>query len=544
LRQNVLALCVLLLWSSAAAAQRGPITSRVLSDPPRLIVIVVIDQFRADFLSRFKGRFLPAQLPNGKVGGFSYLMKRGAYFPHAEYKVLQAMTAPGHATIATGAYAYRHGVPLNSWFSHAKGAREYCVQSDAYSLIGTKGGSGGPYSGTAPVALVGTTLGDALKNSGRQSRVVTVAIKNRAAILMGGYRADMAIWLEEKSFQWVTSSFYAKDGKLPAWVSGQNAAIQKLLGSEYVWTAKGKGSGLSDDGPAQFTRRFKVGSFDTIRSPLSAEMTIDAALAALKHYKLGSGKHSDLLAVSLSGHDFLGHQIGPNRREMEEMTVAEDRAISRLLNALDLKTTVVAFTGDHGIPPAPSYLKSRGVPAQHMNHKGIAKKLNQHLNRRFGKSAGGPWIQYATNFNFYLNHKTIAAKSLSRGAVESEVKAQLLALPGILYALTADEHARGVLPPGLFGIQAANSYFPGRSGDVVAIPRPFHIKAGTSKASHLSGYTYDRTVPLIIAGPHIRAGVYASPAEIIDLAPTLSFMLGVVAPSLSEGRVLDEIFIR
>jgi len=515
---------------------------------PKLVVVLVIDQFRADFLSRFKKRFLPAQSNDGTVGGFNYLMEQGAYFPQAEYNVLQAMTAPGHATIVTGAYAYRHGVPLNSWFNSEKGEREYCVQNSDYQLVGAKN-TKSAYSGTAPAALMGPTLGDAVKNAGHRSRVVTVAIKNRAAILMGGYRADLAVWLEEKSFRWVTSSYYVKDGKLPGWLAAQNSAIQKRMGEEIRWSADGEGSGLSDDGPkGGFVRRFKFGSFDSIRSPLHADLTVDVALSAVKHYGLGGGDSPDILAVSFSGHDFLGHLLGPNRREMEELTVAEDRTIARFLNGLNkmvpggLGSIVLAFTGDHGIPPSSSYLKERRVPAGYVDHKEMIAYLNKRLNSQFKNAPSRGWVRYATNFNFYLDHSAVAAAGHDREALERALKAALISRPEFNYVMTRSEHSRGVYPPGLYGEQAVHSYFPGRSGDVVAIPRPFFIKGGTSKASHLSGYTYDRMVPLILAGPTIRPGIYSSRAEIVDLAPTLAWMLGVVPPALTEGRVLSEIF--
>jgi predicted AlkP superfamily pyrophosphatase or phosphodiesterase len=275
---------------------------------------------------------------------------------------------------------------------------------------------------------------------------------------------------------------------------------------------------------------------------------VDAALAAVNHYKLGSKKASDLLAISFSGHDFLGHLLGPNRREMEEITVAEDRSISRFLNGLNsavpggLKSVLIAFTGDHGIPPAPSYLAKKGVPSGYIDQEKLVQSLNQALSQQFKTESKTRWVRYVTNFNFYLDHSVISAAGVSTAEVERAVKKKLLSRPEFIYALTKAEHAAGILPPGLFGVQANHSYFPGRSGDVVAIARPFYIKAGTSKSSHLSGYVYDRMVPLILVGSHIKAGVYASRAEIVDLAPTLAFMLGVLPPALSEGRVLSEIF--
>jgi hypothetical protein len=186
---------------------------------PKLVLVLVIDQFRADYLTRFESRFLPAE-KGGTVGGFQYLMSKGAYFPFGQYDLLQNMTGPGHATILTGAYPYLSGISLNYWFDSTKNEKVYCAQDDGSKTIEVVPPSANV--GTSPKNLLGTTVGDELKNAGFPSRVFSVALKDRAAIFMGGHRADAAFWFDSGLYQWASSQFYFPKGKLPDWIKHSN----------------------------------------------------------------------------------------------------------------------------------------------------------------------------------------------------------------------------------------------------------------------------------------------------------------------------------
>ena len=206
---------------------------------PKLIVVLIIDQFRADYLTRFKERFLPAQNKKGAIGGFNYLISNGAYFPYAQYEILQAMTGPGHASLLTGSYPYQSGIPINDWYDSQSGKNMYCVEDEASPIVGLKENSDlKKIRGMSPKNLIGTTVGDELKNAGYPSKVISIALKDRAAILLGGHRADLALWFDPSSFQWVSSKYYLPEDHLPTWVTTLNEEIKIKKSPIKVWSAK------------------------------------------------------------------------------------------------------------------------------------------------------------------------------------------------------------------------------------------------------------------------------------------------------------------
>jgi hypothetical protein len=510
---------------------------------------LVFDQFRADTLSRFESRFLPAKQKNGKLGGFRYLMERGAYYPLAQHGVLQNMTCPGHAAVLTGAYPYQHGIAANDWYDSEKQKSVYCVEDGS------------------PDYLIGSTLGDELKNSGFKSKVFTVAIKDRAAILLGGHRADLAIWMPDnfaksaEGMQWISSPYYLHDGKNPKWLDALNEKLAKEKGRMVTWTANGPGTGRSSVSPSvtlpkvveefgtSFPHQVKIGSEASILLPFGIEKTEEAAEAALSGAQLGHGKDPDVLAVSFSTHDFIGHFFGPNSREQEELTVTEDQYVAKLLNFVEknvkggMKKTVVVMTADHGVGPSPEWLQKNGDPsAARIDEKAWRADINEFLNEKYRKPASGEWITNSYDLNFYLNRKAISEQKLQLKDVAAQVAEFLTEKKkqNVAYAFTESDVRTRHLPPGLHETEILRAYFPGRSGDVIVIPRPYQI-VGQTAATHLTGYAYDRTVPILFAGDGVRAGIYTQAAQVIDIAPTLSFMTGTTPPSGSEGRILSEI---
>lgn len=492
-----------------------PVTGLAAVKRPRLAVVLVIDQFRADYLLRFESKFLPEMAPQGSVGGFRYLMQKGAYFPYAEHSTLQNMTCPGHAEILSGALPYQNGIPSNHWYDSTAQREVYCVEDQNSPLV-TSSLKSDP-KGRSPRNFIGTTVGDEMKNAGYSGRVIALALKDRAAILLGGHRADSAFWFNSESRQWTSSKYYIPDGKLPGWIQSLN---QETLP--------------------------KTGSLDT---SFGLELTEQAAEKAVLELGLKSRTgQTDLLAISFSSHDYAGHQFGPNSSEMEDMTIAEDRLISRFLNFLKkqnpkgLEDIVIVLTGDHGIPPHPDWLRLKKIPTGQISERDLAKKVSVSLSERYGKPTDGDWISYQTDLNFHLNRKAITEKGLDKSKIEAEAKAVLIRTPGIAQAFTYSDYLNRKLPPGIHEKQILNTYFPGRSGDIILIPQPFFMASedDSKSVTHMTGYTYDRMVPLIFSGQGIKPGVYLNPTQIIDIAPTLSWLLGVIPPSLSEGRVLTE----
>ncbi len=514
---------------------------------PKLVVALVIDQFRADNLTRFEKRFLPA-----KGGGFRYLLENGAYYPYASYDLLQPMTGPGHATILSGSYPYAGGIPVNDWYSLDHKSKMYCAEDADFETVGK-----GPFKdhvGTSPRNFWGTTVGDELKNAGWPVKVVAVALKDRASIFLGGQRADLAIWMNQGSFTWVSSRYYLPNKKLPAWLDALNARMEKRAGEKFLWEAHGPATSLAifnvqregsyvksvgESFPHPITR----GTLSELTSPGGLDLTVEAAEAAIEGAKLGQGPGPDVLAVSFSSHDYVGHAFGPDSQENEEMVVAEDRAFAKFFAYLDkkfgLKNVLITLTADHGVAPNAEWLAQHRMNAGVVDMDKVREKLEKRLEEKFGKADGAPWIPYAVEFNFWIGRDALAARKVSLEDAAAEVKRALLEEKAFSYAFTAADVAARRLPPGLHERRILKTYVPGRSGDVVAIGRPYYyVKENT--ANHQADYAYDETVPLVLAGPGVRAGKYAERAEVVDLAPTLSFLLGTVPPSLSEGRVLSE----
>lgn len=536
----------LLLGAISPAHASGPLPPGSLDKPPALVLIVVVDQLRADALTRHQPRLLAAGSAENP-GGLRWLTQNGAWFPQAQHDTLHAMTGPGHATIATGAWPYRHGVVLNVWQPPSGAPAQYCVRDLKAPLVGATATD--IRRGVSPRALLGTTIGDALKSSGGHSQVITVAIKDRAAVLLGGHRADLAIWLERPTHRWITSRYYRPDGTLPAWVTTLNAHNEANRAKPGVWKPLGQADGRSTAMPQAGLGK-RSATVRAIWSPAGDKLTTDAAVGALKALKSGKSATAgdpNILAVSYSPHDLVGHSHGHNAREMEEMLVSADRSVATLLKAVathvrgGLRNTLVVFTADHGAPPAQSYLRRNRLPNGIVARGSVRKLAEQAVTDALGKSPTGRWISYEIKFEVFIDRLAVRKAHADLSQIQKVIAKALRAHPDMEWVFTRDEALAGRWPAGRFGVQAARGWHPRRSADVVAMPRSFVIPEN-DEVVHFTGYAYDRTVPLILAGPHIQPGVYPRAVPTTSIAPTVAFLLGVVPPALSEGRPLHEIF--
>jgi arylsulfatase A-like enzyme len=531
----------LFCWVSVVARAELPVAAAV-GKRPRLVVLLAVDQLRSDFLPRLRDKFLPPYAGGGQVGGYRYLMERGAYYPNAQYGHLHCMTGPGHATLLTGAYPYQAGIPLNEWFDAELGKKTYCVEDEAHPQIG----GGGGYS---PKNLRVPTLGDELKNAGYASKVVSLALKDRASIFMGGFRADTALWFDANAFRWTSSTFYHPDGRLPGWVVETNAAIEKKKGKQFAWNPeflKAGGSGWEGgSGSKNRHASWTFGDKESLAGPIGIELTVELAEKAIRSLELGQDAVPDLLAVSLSSHDYLAHDVGPNSQWINALTLYEDKQIARLLNLLretvpgGLASVVVVLTADHGIPPDPDWLVKQRVPAGRFDEDVVTAELEDQLRKKFGKAPGGKWVAYGGELNFSWEPRVRATEKPGVAVLEGEAKRFFAEKPWAAHVVVRSDLEARRYPPELLGRQVARTFVPGRSGDVIVVPKPFYFP-GPATVTHVTGYAYDRTIPLVFAGDAFRAGLYGQPADAVDIAPTLAFLLGIVPPAGSEGRVLDE----
>jgi hypothetical protein len=504
---------------------------------PRLAVIVVFDQLRADHLARFAPRFLPPTGPQGEPGGFRYLMESGAWYPYAEHRQLQCMTCPGHANISTGAYPYRHGIALNSWYEGDK--EMYCLGDPDAHIVGLSDPERS--YGVSLANLKGPVFADALALGGQDAKVVGVSLKDRGSLLLAGHDPEAAIWFDGKQNGWVTTSAVAET--LPAWVLDLNKRLAARKGEKLEYAIEGPGVGLSDPVDDGFRWEFTVGEKKATYGPFGDEVVVDAAIAAIDAESLGADGVVDLLGVSFSALDKVGHGVGPNHRVFEEMMVSADRNLAKLLAALDekvgLENVVIAVTGDHGVAPLPTWSQLHALPADGLDERKLAAELEVALVARFGAVEGHKWVHRVMRMNVYLNDAAGEAKGVSMADVRAATAAHFRGMKGFAHVFTAEDVERRSLPAGRFELQILRQYRRGRSGDVVLIPEPFYISGG-APANHMTGYTYDTHVPLLLGGFGVRPGVYAQSAEVVDIVPTLSYLSRVLPPALAEGRVLHE----
>ncbi len=472
---------------------------------PKLVIVLVIDQFRADFLTRFQKTFMDEKVKS-EVGGFNFLMKNGAYFPNAEYNVLQSMTCPGHAMIMSGALPHENGIVLNEWFEKKTNKKIYCVSDDEYKL--------------SPRRLKGTTLGDELKNVYKSSKVYSIALKDRSSIMLGGYRADLALWIDNDEMKWTTSSFYRND--IPDWVKAENEKLVKnyKLSKENIKEAK-----------------------KDLATYLGVKITVDMAIKAIQEEKLGKNVSPDILAISFSTHDMSGHTNGPDSLEIRGISHVEDREISRLLNVVkkslgSLDDVTVVLTADHGIAPNVETSQANKIDSGKIDYDEVYKKVNERLTKKFGKPSKD-WIQGHRSFHFYLNEENFTDKPELKALVQAEMKTVVKTIHGVRDVATSNEIDNGKFPIGEIGEQLKRQYLAGISGDVILIPEPFYMEKDDNCTTHITGYSYDRSVPLILMGKNFKAGVYSG-ANVIDMAPTLSFILGILPGSNSTGKVLSQ----
>lgn len=468
---------------------------------PKLVVVLVIDQFRSDFLSRLQKDFLPTN-----ELGFNHLMQTGAYFAQSQYGILQSMTCPGHAMILTGSYPAQTSISINEWYSIENRKRVYCADDSEFGL--------------SPRRLKTTTFGDEVKNLYPQSKVYAVSLKDRSAIFLGGHRADMAIWYDEDPNQWVTSKYY-NDGKLPDWMNEINKK-QKIQNS--------------------------IEKRDLASSMKGTEATIDIALTILEKEKLGqrSDEGVDVLGVSLSNHDILGHTEGAESPNVKKLTLYEDQQLGRLMKALKknnlFEQTVLVLTADHGVQPSPTMLKQNKIDSQGIDHIETIKELNKVLTEEFGSSGDKAWVEAVYASHVYLNRQRMAEKKIDPEKVQNKVKEFYEKFPYIYKAVTRTQILNAKIPH--FDLREAieNSFVPDITGDVFLVLQPFYTDKSKNFVTHQTNWSYDSTIPVILWGPQWFApGVYAG-SRIVDIAPTLSFLTGVLPPAKSNGRVLSEAF--
>ena len=488
---------------------------------PKLVVVIVVDQMRADYLERWRSEF--------GANGFRLLMDRGAYFQNCFYGYANTTTAPGHATLLTGSYTSGHGILGNEWWDPAKKQIVEAASDDATSVVGVS--SSGPSA--SPHNLLTDTLGDELKlaTQGR-SRVFTTSLKDRAAVFTAGFMADGAYWIDHDSGRWVTSTFYAS--KLPDWVEQFNAQEH----AEKYWNREWK----DDSGKVlRTTQRTPQSKFFEVvgATPFAVEYQLDFARQLITSEKLGSGPATDLLVVSISSSDILGHRVGPDSPQQHQLFLELDRRLSDFFaflgRQMGLANVWIALSADHGVFEVPAEAAKLRLPAMSRSNNRVRADLNADLGTHLG--AKGQYVAEVRWPQVFLAADAFAPLKMKEAEAERAVGEAMVRL-GMKGYFTKDQLAHGEVPPGPAGQQYLNSYSPHSGWYVLGEPLPFQV-AGI-QATHGSPYRYDQHVPLLLFGLPFQPGQYRTAAEPVDLATTLASLLGINPPAAAQGRVLTE----
>lgn len=558
---------------------------------PRLTVVISIDQFRGDYLARYEDLFLPAT-DGDTLGGFSYLMDQGAYFADARYDHYPLFTGPGHAVILTGGHPSKTGIVGNDWWDVVHRRPVYCVDDPRWAVVGAAPES--KASPMGPLNLYSSTVGDELKlaTAGR-AKVVTLAIKDRAAILLGGHAQDVSLWFDTAGGRWISSTAYCRDGELPAWVQQLN---EERIPSSYLgkpWTPRTTEQLLRErsmvpthvggDIPEGFGRSFPhtIGAEDKSSSykgfcltPFANDFVFESAERAVQAEGLGQRNVPDLLAINLSPNDYIGHAFGPYSPEVMEMTLATDRALSGFINFLNetvpggMDNVLFVVTADHGVAPIPEETQPQPTDFTVGRYESntIIETIDRALRSRFGVPAGGCWFATTTddptgealaNSGAFIDGQVYLSPEAIRGAVDSgradsrrdieRVACDSIhdaRLPWVYACYGRTQIIEGAIGQTDLTRHLANGVHPTLSGDLIIIGQQASLEDPPSSGhptTHGTPYAYDTHVPILISSPRlVRAGTYANRVAPSDIAPTISLLLGVEFPSACDGRVLHE----
>ncbi len=508
----------------AAAAQRA-----VPEGAPRLVLVIAVDQMRADYLERFAPLL---------TNGLGRLLREGVVFTDAHHFHAATETAPGHATLATGTFPRRHGIIGNSWFDREAGEEAYCC--------------GDPDHGVSPRNMAVPTLGDLLKATWPQSRVFSASGKDRAAILMGGHHADGAWWYGRPTGGWVTSTYYGDRDSGPAWLDDFNAENRLDLLFGAAWAPLMPLEHTEAYGIEPLQRGLSVDTFphalggytversafyaSIYRSPFLDGHLGDLAETLIEAEGLGEDEVPDLLALSFSALDTVGHGFGPNAPETLDTILRLDRTIGELFDFIDerigMENVVVALSADHGVGRVPELVVRDGGEGGRFGAEQTLclQRLQARLAGRFGD---GEWL----GDTFYLDEEEIAAAGADRTRIEDEIIDVMGSCPLFHQVLRPAD----LDPSDPLHELYLNSQYPGRSPDLIAVPEPNVLPAPAAvvTASHGSPYRYDTHVPLIIRQQDGAGRVVEERANTIDLAPSLAAILGLDLEAIAGFEGFD-----
>jgi predicted AlkP superfamily pyrophosphatase or phosphodiesterase len=542
----ILALANIFSTTTAGRQRRRAPTPPASAQPVRLVVGIVIDQFRYDYLTRFRDQF--------GEGGFKRLLDGGAVFTNANYIHTPTYTACGHATFMTGATPSMNGIIGNEWYDRASGKKVTSVSDSKVKLLGGTEGA----EGMSPSRLLGSTIGDELKlSTGGQSRVVGVSLKDRSAILPVGKHPNGAYWYDTNTGNLVSSTYYFSD--MPEWAKKFNKEMrpdrffgkrwEKLLpesayqrstvdDAPYEKSSAGNKFPYNINGGEESPGKGFYNQFQY--SPFANDYLVDFAKAAIEGEQLGADNTTDLLTVSFSTNDLIGHAYGPYSQEVQDITLRTDRTLADLFNYLDQKIgldrVIIALTADHGVAPVPAHAQQFGLGGI-VEPKTVKDAIQKALNKSFGDEN---WILDVRNGNVYFDEDAVERRKLNVEDVERVASQAVVKIEGVAECFTRSQIISGRVPQTRVARSVCNGFNAHRNGNLVIVPNPFFFIGEGITTTHGTPYIYDTHVPVILYGAGVAPGTYYSDASPADIAPTLATLLRVEIPSNCVGRILSE----
>ena len=525
-----------------------PILAQKASGKPKLVVGIVVDQMRFDYLTRFKSQY-------GDTG-FKRLMSEGFECKNNHFNYVPTYTGPGHASIFTGTTPANHGIISNNWYNKFEKRQVYCAGDTSVASVGVEG----PAGQMSPHRMLTTTITDQNRlHTQMRGKTIGISLKDRGAILPAGHTANAAYWFEGgEDGKWITSTFYMNE--LPAWVQDFNASAKA---QDYLkeWntlrpleTYVESGEDLNDyeggfRGKEQAVFPYDLkklakenGGYTILKStPYGNSLTADFAITALDAEALGKDADTDFLTVSFSATDYVGHNFGVNSKEVEDTYIRLDQDLGRLLNALDEKVGkgnyTVFLTADHGAVNVPAYLSAHKIPSGYFDNRAFEKSLTDFVTSEYGKE---DLIEDVSNFQVFFNYENLQAAQINPEELQ-----QKIAHFALQYDLMDKVYTRAELNQANYtsGVAALieKGFNQKRSGDVFLVLDPGVISYSRTGSTHGSAFSYDTHAPLLFFGAGVRKGKTYEQTEIPDIAPTIAALLGIEFPNGTTGTIITQV---
>jgi len=516
------------------------------SDNPKLVVGIIVDQMRYDYLTRFENRF--------GEGGFKRMMNDGFNCKNNHFNYVPTYTGPGHASVYTGTTPKYHGVISNYWYDKVEKKSVYCAGDDSVTSVGAEGSAGQ----MSPHRMKTTSFADENRLfTQMKGKTIGISIKDRGAILPAGHTANAAYWFNGKlSGDFITSTFYMTE--LPKWVQEFNEgdSVSKYMKewntlysiNTYVESGDDENQfegGFKGKETATFPYDLKKlsvenGGFDILRStPYGNNIVTDFAIASLAGEDLGKDNITDVLAVSYSSTDYIGHNFGVNSKEVQDAYLRLDQDLERLFNALDAKVGkgeyTVFLTADHGAVHVPSYLQSVKIPASYVNSNQEKQAFNNFMFNTFKSTE---LIENVSNNQIFLNHEKLKELNLDLTNVQNAMVNELIKYKSVDKAYASYVFISSSFTNGIEEL-IQNGFNQKRSGDIIYVNEPATISYSKTGSTHGSGLNYDTHVPLLFFGKGINKGSTYHKTRIVDIAPTISALLGISFPNGNTGMPIE-----